>query len=561
MDTINPPANYPPDVAHWPHPPPGAANFHSNAPPPNYNHPYPHYNQPHPNFNNGPAFTAHPVAYWPDARKRKFHHPIRGPPASLESFAKLYVSQVPRTSTEEDIRSVFCQHGKILEVVLIRDKRSGQQQGNCFVKFATVGEAERAIRALHNQYTYPGETEPLKVKLADGEHERLGMHGLKLYVKNLNRQATKREIEELFSEYGNVEDVHLFCDELKHSRGTAFIKFPHRYMAEAAINALNGTYFMRDCEHPLVVRFADAKPPPNGDPRSYSTIHSPTFSPPMHGTPRRYKLPPTHDTTGGQILPYNVHQGLAFNYGTPVQTLPTNPLQQAIEPVAHKQPQLTAPSVSHRVFHPQQQSSPLMPPPACYPTNTAQESSQPFTDMVALVETPAEILEMHSKEHVLSQQLIEDQATLHHKDEDQLTLHQMNEDQLMSRPQALISVQQQSDQSSLPQLNTDQGLPEQTSSAKIKPHTVGNSAVVETVEPTAHCGSPMTTSSLEVISSLDCDWSEHFCPDGHKYYYNSETCESRWEKPVDYASFEKHVLKLIQKETSYSTSQGVLSSS
>lgn len=26
---------------------------------------------------------------------------------------------------------------------------------------------------------------------------------------------------------------------------------------------------------------------------------------------------------------------------------------------------------------------------------------------------------------------------------------------------------------------------------------------------------------------LDCDWSEHICPDGCKYYFNSATCESR----------------------------------
>jgi len=28
--------------------------------------------------------------------------------------------------------------------------------GSCFVKYATVDEAERAIRSLNNQYTFPG---------------------------------------------------------------------------------------------------------------------------------------------------------------------------------------------------------------------------------------------------------------------------------------------------------------------------------------------------------------------------------------------------------------------
>lgn len=26
---------------------------------------------------------------------------------------------------------------------------------------------------------------------------------------------------------------------------------------------------------------------------------------------------------------------------------------------------------------------------------------------------------------------------------------------------------------------------------------------------------------------LECDWSEHTCPDGDKYYYNCVTCESK----------------------------------
>jgi len=69
--------------------------------------------------------------------------------------------------------------------------------GCCFVKYATSEEADRAIRALHNQYTLPGVSPllleqsgmlnslnhsslhfqgvgPIQVRYADGERERLG---------------------------------------------------------------------------------------------------------------------------------------------------------------------------------------------------------------------------------------------------------------------------------------------------------------------------------------------------------------------------------------------------
>jgi CUG-BP- and ETR3-like factor len=33
--------------------------------------------------------------------------------------------------------------------------------------------------------------------------------------------------------------------------------------------------------------------------------------------------------------------------------------------------------------------------------------------------------------------------------------------------------------------------------------------------------------SPQIVDPGECDWSEHSCPDGYKYYYNCITCESR----------------------------------
>lgn len=42
---------------------------------------------------------------------------------------KLFIRAVPRTVTEEDIRPLFEEHGNVIEVALIRDRRSAEQQG------------------------------------------------------------------------------------------------------------------------------------------------------------------------------------------------------------------------------------------------------------------------------------------------------------------------------------------------------------------------------------------------------------------------------------------------
>jgi transcription elongation regulator 1 len=38
-----------------------------------------------------------------------------------------------------------------------------------------------------------------------------------------------------------------------------------------------------------------------------------------------------------------------------------------------------------------------------------------------------------------------------------------------------------------------------------------------------------------------CDWSEHTSPDQKKYYYNAKTGESVWEKPKEFADYEKRM--------------------
>ncbi|KAH9683899.1 Flowering time control protein FCA [Citrus sinensis] len=195
------------------------------------------------------------------------------------SFAKLFVGSVPKTAREEDIRPLFEEHGNVIEVALIKDKKTGQQQGCCFIKYATSEEADRAIRALHNQHTLPGGVGPIQVRYADGERERLGAVEYKLFVGSLNKQATEKEVEEIFSPYGRVEDVYLMRDELKQSRGCGFVKYSHRDMALAAINALNGIYTMRGCDQPLTVRFADPKRPRPGDSRSGPAFGGPGVGP------------------------------------------------------------------------------------------------------------------------------------------------------------------------------------------------------------------------------------------------------------------------------------------
>lgn len=85
----------------------------------------------------GSNFQAPPPPQPLSGQKRGFPFPGRGGSPDRSdggSFAKLFIGSVPKTAREEDIRPLFEQHGKVVEVALIKDKRTGQQQGTwkCF---------------------------------------------------------------------------------------------------------------------------------------------------------------------------------------------------------------------------------------------------------------------------------------------------------------------------------------------------------------------------------------------------------------------------------------------
>ncbi|GJZ50488.1 flowering time control protein FCA isoform X2 [Tanacetum coccineum] len=141
-------------------------------------------------------------------------------------FAKLFVGCVPKTATEQNvIVEVFNRYNgrdrciglncvthvtdDLVFVVALLDCECSSAvniagntlvayAGCCFITYTTSTEAERAIYALHNQYTFRGGVGPIEVKYADRERERLGLV--------------------IFFPYGRVEDVYLMRDEQKQCR-------------------------------------------------------------------------------------------------------------------------------------------------------------------------------------------------------------------------------------------------------------------------------------------------------------------------------------------------------
>jgi len=61
---------------------------------------------------------------------------------------KLYVGNLPFSSTEEDLREVFGRHGTVESVAVITDRETGRPRGFAFVEMSEESAASDAIRAL-----------------------------------------------------------------------------------------------------------------------------------------------------------------------------------------------------------------------------------------------------------------------------------------------------------------------------------------------------------------------------------------------------------------------------
>jgi RNA recognition motif-containing protein len=63
----------------------------------------------------------------------------------------IYVGNISRTATEQDIREAFQAFGEISSVAIIKDKFSGESRGFGFVEMPNKDEGDKAIAALNGK--------------------------------------------------------------------------------------------------------------------------------------------------------------------------------------------------------------------------------------------------------------------------------------------------------------------------------------------------------------------------------------------------------------------------
>ena len=134
---------------------------------------------------------------------------------AVSEMVKLFIGNLPREATEQEIRSLFEQYGKVLECDIIKNYG--------FVHIEDKTAAEDAIRNLHH-YKLHG------VNINVEASKNKSKASTKLHVGNISPTCTNQELRAKFEEYGPVIE----CDIVKD------YAFVHMERAEDAVEAIRG---------------------------------------------------------------------------------------------------------------------------------------------------------------------------------------------------------------------------------------------------------------------------------------------------------------------------------
>ena len=89
--------------------------------------------------------------------------------AELKMEAKLYVGNLSKSTTQDELNTLFAQAGEVTLAEVITDRKSGESRGFAFVTMSAQSEADKAVSMFN---TYLLSDHVLKVSLAKPREQR-----------------------------------------------------------------------------------------------------------------------------------------------------------------------------------------------------------------------------------------------------------------------------------------------------------------------------------------------------------------------------------------------------
>ncbi|KAL3815044.1 hypothetical protein ACJIZ3_016312 [Penstemon smallii] len=173
---------------------------------------------------------------------------ITSDPSSVGA-RKLYVGNIPRTVTNDELQKIVEEHGAVEKAEVMYDKYSGRSRRFAFVTMKTTEDANAVIEKLNGTEVGGREIKvnitekplaTLETSLLQTEDSQFVDSPYKVYVGNLAKTVTSDTLKTFFSDKGKVLSAKVSrVPGTSKSSGYGFVTFSSEEDVEAAISSLN----------------------------------------------------------------------------------------------------------------------------------------------------------------------------------------------------------------------------------------------------------------------------------------------------------------------------------
>ena len=176
--------------------------------------------------------------------------------------SRLYLGNLPPTTTEEEVKELLSKFGEISETFLNAEKHFA------FLRIDYRENAEKAKRELDG-------------KMHNGRNLRVRFapHQGALRVKNLGPWVSNELLHRAFSVFGDLERAIVFVDDRGRGKGEGLVEFEKKPSAnEAFRRCTEGSFFITSSLRPVIVEMFDDTEDDDGLQEKMLPKRSPEFN-------------------------------------------------------------------------------------------------------------------------------------------------------------------------------------------------------------------------------------------------------------------------------------------
>jgi RNA-binding protein 23/39 len=167
----------------------------------------------------------------------------------------IFVSQLTKKVTEQNLKEFFGQIGRVNDIIMIRDKHTGQHKGFAYVEMASLEDIPNCllcndvvpdfqkfailVKASEAEKNFLAKKESAEksVKATDGARDG---PDCRLYIGNIHVNIDEATLRQVLEHFGPVDSIILHRDDSGASKGFAFVRYRNFENAQGAMAGLAG---------------------------------------------------------------------------------------------------------------------------------------------------------------------------------------------------------------------------------------------------------------------------------------------------------------------------------